>query len=70
MQPQAAEYSGYAGPFRCFLARNELVASPSGWFLRARIRHSQRVHTLSIDKKLLEEQVNTAVVVEVGLRTN
>ena len=30
MQAQAAEYSGYAGPFRCFLARNELVASPSG----------------------------------------
>jgi hypothetical protein len=27
MQAVAAELSGYAGQFRCFLARNELVAS-------------------------------------------
>jgi hypothetical protein len=27
MQAQAAQFSGYAGKFRCFLARNELVAS-------------------------------------------
>jgi hypothetical protein len=28
MQAVAAELSGYAGKFRCFLTRNELVASP------------------------------------------
>ena len=27
MQAQAAESSGYAGQFRCFLARNQLFAS-------------------------------------------
>jgi hypothetical protein len=30
MQAVAAELSGYAGKFRCFLARNELAAALSG----------------------------------------